>query len=176
MKMERATMVLGLGIALTISFAILSWGWLQSSYQSAADLDRDLTQMRELADEIEQLRNMADSAFVFGEQPLQTTRMWVDLGQQAKIEESQFDSFDSWGSQIEDSQYSREDWRIRMSRATTQQIASYLVLASESDSGYSPTSMNLTALPSGQGERETWSVELILTRLVYITKKNSAPE
>lgn len=166
-------MQLGFMGSLGVGLAVCIWLSLElgDARASAEDAMGNLARIKKLQNEIEELRKLDSNAHLEGEQPTESTSTWVRYATQAGIGDSQFVDIKRLPlTAIPDTAYSRDDVFLWISDLNVPQVVQFLLRCSQTDIGYTPTSVRLVAKPGSQGEVEQWDAKLVLTRLLFTAK------
>lgn len=158
------------GLVCISMFACFSLWDAQVAFQ---DAERNLSQMATLQARIEELRKSESNAVISSERTEYSFADWTQIGAEASIAREKFVALDSVPLRvIEDSEYQLEDIGLKLQNVTFRKLTDFLTRCEIASDGFQASGLQLTAQTIGAVEGdETWNVDLILTRLVYVAKK-----
>lgn len=141
---------------------------LRDARASYHDAQRNLEAMQAMVDDIEQLRRQASTVQLVGEQTKQELRPWVERASRAGLgQPSNFMA--SALKPIDKSDYSQEDVALTLQDASLPQMITFLTDSNDSTE-YIPTVIDIRSTgnkDAKSAEQERWTVNLVLTRLIY---------
>ena len=184
--MTRQTMLIVVAIqSLLLVTLLLAWLRLDEKAVAVRHARANQQYGRQLADEIEQLRQIASVANESNGQASVKNSDVEDVANKAGISSNQIRSIRRLTPQrIPDTDYERRDIAVELREVTFEQAIRFLLETEQASAAFKATSLNLTANSSpsrrnassrlGEGGRETWNVQLTLTQLVFVaTSQNT---
>lgn len=167
MKEKLAILSTAFGIAIVVVswYSTSSLSRAKTAYFNAT---KSHNKIEAIASEIRQLKKLAVTAYVDGEQPKQAIQPWLDCAERAAISGRLADFSGSRLVQIPNTDFSQEQVFVRLERVTARDVFRFLSVTGEFQEEYVPVSVELQAFPNSTTQAgEFWTANLILTRLVF---------